>query len=237
MRGPHNIWRLIRTGATFERTGAMAVVLEAMEAPARLRFAARMLGWPFKWLGVKGDPALPPVTRALTALGPAYIKFGQILSTRPDIVGEELAEQAVATEIRLAADDRQVRMRKMRAECRHRRADAADLRRAVEGRAAFVVQHIDAEACEEAAGRVQFPRHRDRVAFVREWKRRDWGGGGEDFHWWCTDDPSAFVGKEPVYKYLKDEIVELVGLPVYKKLVALLEEKRSTPLPHPKVRR
>ncbi|NEY91126.1 2-polyprenylphenol 6-hydroxylase [Tabrizicola oligotrophica] len=93
MRGPHNIWRLIRTGATFERTGAMAVVLEAMEAPARLRFAARLLGWPFKWLGVKGDPTLPPVTRALTALGPAYIKFGQILSTRPDIVGDELADQ------------------------------------------------------------------------------------------------------------------------------------------------
>ena len=93
MRGPHNIWRLIRTGATFERTGAMDVVLGAMEAPARLRFAARLLGWPFKWLGLRGDPALPPLTRALTALGPAYIKFGQILSTRPDIVGEELAEQ------------------------------------------------------------------------------------------------------------------------------------------------
>ena len=93
MRGPHNIWRLIRTGATFERTGAMDVVLEAVEAPARLRFAAWLLGWPFKWLGVKGDPALPPVTRALTALGPAYIKFGQILSTRPDIVGDDLAEQ------------------------------------------------------------------------------------------------------------------------------------------------
>ena len=93
MRGPHNIWRLIRTGATLERTGAMAVVLEAFSAPPRLRFAARLLGWPFKWLGLKGDPALPPATRALTALGPAYIKFGQILSTRPDIVGDELAEQ------------------------------------------------------------------------------------------------------------------------------------------------
>ncbi len=93
MRGPHNIWRLIRTGATFERTGAMAVALEAMQVTPRLRFAARMLGWPFKWLGLQGDLALPPVTRALTALGPAYIKFGQILSTRPDIVGEELALQ------------------------------------------------------------------------------------------------------------------------------------------------
>ncbi len=123
MRGPHNLWRLIRTGATFERTGAMALALEAMEVPPRLRVAARLLGWPFKWLGLRGDPALPPVTRALTALGPAYIKFGQILSTRPDIVGAELAQQLkylqdqlppfsttvaksmVAEELRLPVDD------------------------------------------------------------------------------------------------------------------------------------
>ena len=93
MRGPHNIWRLIRTGATLERTGAMGQVLAALDAPANLRVAARVLGWPFKWLGLRGDPDLPPVTRALTALGPAYIKFGQIMSTRPDVVGDELAMQ------------------------------------------------------------------------------------------------------------------------------------------------
>ena len=93
MRGPHNIWRLIRTGATLERTGAMGVVLEAMNAPPRLRVVARVLGRPFRWLGVKGDVTLPPATRALTALGPAYIKFGQVLSTRPDVVGDELADQ------------------------------------------------------------------------------------------------------------------------------------------------
>jgi ubiquinone biosynthesis protein len=93
MRGPHNIWRLIRTGATFERSGAMKVALEALDVPPRLRLVARVLGFPFKWLGLRGDPALPPVTRALTALGPAYIKFGQMLSTRPDVVGVELANQ------------------------------------------------------------------------------------------------------------------------------------------------
>ena len=93
MRGPHNILRLIRTGATLERTGAMGVVLEAFNAPTSLRITARILGWPFKWLGYKGDPNQPPATRALTALGPAYIKFGQILSTRPDVVGDELALQ------------------------------------------------------------------------------------------------------------------------------------------------
>ncbi len=91
MRGPHNIWRLIRTGATFERAGAMKLALEAMEAPAPVRVAARIVGWPLQFLGLKGDPSQPPVLRALTALGPAYIKFGQLMSTRPDVVGVELA--------------------------------------------------------------------------------------------------------------------------------------------------
>jgi len=93
VRGPHNIWRLIRTGATFERTGAMHAVLEAMSAPPAVRLVARVLGWPFAPLGLKGDPAMPPVTRALTALGPVYIKFGQLLSTRPDVVGQDMAGQ------------------------------------------------------------------------------------------------------------------------------------------------
>ena len=93
MRGPHNIWRLIRTAATFERTGALGVVLNAMNAPASIRIATRVVGWPMRWLGVKGDPDMPPVTRALSALGPAYIKFGQVLSTRPDLVGDDLATQ------------------------------------------------------------------------------------------------------------------------------------------------
>ncbi|MBI6630719.1 2-polyprenylphenol 6-hydroxylase [Pontibaca salina] len=93
MRGPHNIWRLIRTGATLERTGAMNVVLDAFDAPKPLRILAHALGKPFMWLGYKGDPAMPPATRAITALGPAYIKFGQVLSTRPDVVGDELAVQ------------------------------------------------------------------------------------------------------------------------------------------------
>ncbi len=101
MRGPHNIWRLVRTGATFERTGAMKVALEAFDAPPGLRVAARILGWPFQWLGYEGDPTQPPVPRALTALGPAYIKFGQILSTRPDIVGPDLARQLTVLQDKL----------------------------------------------------------------------------------------------------------------------------------------
>ena len=32
---------------------------------------------------------------------------------------------------------------------------------------------------------------------LREWKRRDWGEGGDDFHWWCTEGPEAFVDHRP----------------------------------------
>lgn len=93
MRGPHNLWRLVRTGATFERTGAMRIAMELLDVPPSLRIFARVLGWPFKMLGLKGDPTQPPVLRAITALGPAYIKFGQLLSTRPDVVGAQMAEE------------------------------------------------------------------------------------------------------------------------------------------------
>jgi hypothetical protein len=72
---------------------------------------------------------------------------------------------------------------------------------------------------------------------VREWKRRDWGDGGADFGWWCTEEPEAFVGREPLYLSARDEIVEMVGEDNYRRLVSLLERADWVPLPHPAVRR
>lgn len=88
------------------RTGAMNVVLDAFEAPRALRIVAYGLGWPFQWLGYKGDENMPAATRALTALGPAYIKFGQVLSTRPDVVGNDLARQLRVLQDKLPAFSR-----------------------------------------------------------------------------------------------------------------------------------
>ena len=75
------------------------------------------------------------------------------------------------------------------------------------------------------------------ISFVREWKRRDWGDAGDEFHWWCTDSPEAFVGTKPTYVYLRDEIVELCGEEVYTMLVELLAAPTTVTLPHPAVRR
>jgi hypothetical protein len=73
------------------------------------------------------------------------------------------------------------------------------------------------------------------TSVLREWKRRDWGDGGEEFAWWCTDSPLAFVGGDPVYRSLKTELVEMLGPKVYGILVQQLE--RPQPLPHPALRK
>lgn len=72
---------------------------------------------------------------------------------------------------------------------------------------------------------------------LREWKRRDWGEGGDQFHWWCTEAPEAFSGNSAVYQSSRDEIIELIGDNVYSMMVNELERKNWTPLPHPTVRR
>jgi hypothetical protein len=73
---------------------------------------------------------------------------------------------------------------------------------------------------------------------LREWKRRDWGEGGDEFHWWCTDDPLAFRDARPVYVQLRDDIVEMIGEEMYDRLAAYLAQRGTAVfLPHPALRK
>ena len=73
---------------------------------------------------------------------------------------------------------------------------------------------------------------------LREWKRRDWGDGGGEFHWWCTEDPDAFVDHQPVYETMRDEIVETVGQTVYDIFVEHVSARGTEQyLPHPALRK
>jgi hypothetical protein len=79
------------------------------------------------------------------------------------------------------------------------------------------------------------------VSTIRQWDRRHWGKGGEEFHWWCTEDPEAFVGSKPVYLEMEAELTEMVGASVYKRFIAYIRQRdrlreRGVPLPHPAVR-
>ena len=76
------------------------------------------------------------------------------------------------------------------------------------------------------------------TSMLREWKRRDWGEGGAEFHWWCTDDDLAFVDRSPVYETLEAEIVEMIGRKPYDLFVEHVADRvRSQYLPHPVLKR
>jgi hypothetical protein len=76
------------------------------------------------------------------------------------------------------------------------------------------------------------------TSFVREWKRRDWGEGGEEFHWWCTDDDKAFIDHRPVYATMADEIIEMTSPAVYQMLVEHVANRSQRQyLPHPALKR
>ncbi len=63
---------------------------------------------------------------------------------------------------------------------------------------------------------------------LTDWRRRDWGDGGLAFHWWCTESTEAYVGHEPVWRSLRDEIVELVGEAVYDELARRMIARGET---------
>ena len=91
-----HIARLARAGFVFAREGVFGVVDPALVPPPgqlALRLA-RIIERP----GAKSGPRL---SRALTRLGPAYLKLGQFLATRPDVVGVNMARDLESLQDRL----------------------------------------------------------------------------------------------------------------------------------------
>jgi ubiquinone biosynthesis protein len=82
-----NLIRLARAGATLAWHG-VHILPDGPGTPAPARLARR-LSAPFR---AKGDDAQQVrLSKALTALGPSYIKLGQFLATRRDVIGPALA--------------------------------------------------------------------------------------------------------------------------------------------------
>ena len=70
---------------------------------------------------------------------------------------------------------------------------------------------------------------------VGEFDRRGWGEGGADLHWWCTSSPLAHVGREPLFRSYRAELVALLGRAAYDALAALCTRRLEQGLvaPHP----
>lgn len=63
-----------------------------------------------------------------------------------------------------------------------------------------------------------------RTTRITEFSRSSWGDGGDDFAWWCIEDPNAFHHSNPVYQSMEEEIRLIVGDDVYTELSSYLSK-------------
>jgi ubiquinone biosynthesis protein len=93
-----HLTRLARAGLVFAREGVFALIDPApLPTPARLLVrAARLIERPASTI------AANRLSAALTQLGPTYVKLGQFLATRPDVVGVTLARDLESLQDKMA---------------------------------------------------------------------------------------------------------------------------------------
>ena len=83
-----HVMRLSRVGFVFAREGVFGLV-DPAAVPPQLRFGLRLARLIERRSTAVAEQRL---SAALCALGPAYVKLGQFLATRPDVVGIALAQ-------------------------------------------------------------------------------------------------------------------------------------------------
>jgi ubiquinone biosynthesis protein len=80
-----HLWRLLKWGRILARHGALRGIEQDPNTPAPVRRLARIARF-----GAR-VPKVPRYADAFQAIGPAAIKLGQTLATRPDLIGDEAA--------------------------------------------------------------------------------------------------------------------------------------------------
>jgi ubiquinone biosynthesis protein len=81
-----HLWRLLKWGRILARHGALRGIEKDPLTPPEVRRIVR-----FAQLGAR-IPKVPDYAAAFQAIGPAAIKLGQTLSTRPDLIGADAAD-------------------------------------------------------------------------------------------------------------------------------------------------
>ncbi len=85
-----HLWRLLKWGRTLARHGALTGIEKDRNTPPPVRRLARLARFG-AWV-----PKQPRYAEAFQAIGPAAIKLGQSLATRPDLVGEDAANDLLS---------------------------------------------------------------------------------------------------------------------------------------------
>ncbi len=90
-----HVRRLLGWGRTLARHGALAGIERNPMTPPAVRRAVRLAR-----VGIR-VPAVPNYAQAFQEIGPAAIKLGQALATRPDLVGDDAARDLMRLQDRL----------------------------------------------------------------------------------------------------------------------------------------
>ena len=96
VRNLRRIWRIVRTLARHDVLSAF----EPARAHAGIRIASWLLGRPLARAARTRRPG-EKLAAAFQELGPAFVKLGQALSVRSDVIGEELAADLAQLQDRL----------------------------------------------------------------------------------------------------------------------------------------
>ena len=98
MIGPRQILRLAHINVVLVRHGLDEIVLRT-HLLRPVRFVLYLLPW--NWVRGTQAPRAVRLRRALEDLGPIFVKFGQILSTRRDLLPEDIADEFASLQDRV----------------------------------------------------------------------------------------------------------------------------------------
>jgi ubiquinone biosynthesis protein len=90
MKAPRQVLRLLHINVVLVRHGLDELIL-ATHLFRPLRYLVYFLPW--YWLRGKRAPRGERIRLALEELGPIFVKFGQLLSTRPDLLPDDVAAE------------------------------------------------------------------------------------------------------------------------------------------------
>ena len=93
-----HLWRLLKWGRTLARHGALQGIERDPLTPPNVRRLLRVARFGLR------QPTVPDYAAALQAIGPAAIKLGQALATRPDLVGDVAAANLLMLQDSLPAE-------------------------------------------------------------------------------------------------------------------------------------
>ena len=100
------LYMLVKISRKLSDSGAISSVYEIYNPPIAVKIFFFVIGFNFK--EKNNDKNLSPGTKlcnALQGMGTTFIKLGQFLATRPDIIGEDISKELEKLQDKLPAFD------------------------------------------------------------------------------------------------------------------------------------